>query len=141
MKYLVRAGTTDLAVVNEASLADHYNVPGFGKMPDDAVIVDVGANIGGFTMKMARAYPRGRILAIEPVREHCRMIEMHKLLNDAENVTVLRLALGGEEGEIDIHVAGGHSSAAWGHGPMERVPRTTLQRVLERFQIETVSLL
>jgi FkbM family methyltransferase len=141
LSYLVRAGTTDLAVVNETWLADPYTAPEFGDLPDDAVVLDVGANIGDFTMKMARACPRGRVVAVEPVGEHSRMIEVQKLLNRADNVTNLAVALGGAEGEVDIHVEGESSSAAWGSGPVERVRQTTLRRLLDELNIDTVSLL
>lgn len=141
LQYFVRAGTTDLAVVNETSLADHYLPAGFASLPEQAVILDVGANIGDFAMKMARAYPRGRIVAVEPVADHCRMIEVQKLLNRADNVTTVRMALGGENGVVDIHVDGGHSSALWGSGPAEVVPQATLGRLMEDLEIDTVSLL
>jgi len=141
LQYVVRAGTTDLAVVNETSLADPYAVSGLDDLPEDAVVMDIGANIGDFSMKMAHARPSGRIYAVEPVSEHSRMIEVQKLLNQLGNVTNLHLALGAHEGEIEVHVEGGHSSSMWGRGPVEKVRLTTLARLMEEFNIETLDLL
>lgn len=141
LSYFIRAGTTDLAVINETSLADPYAVAGFETLGADPVVIDVGANIGDFTMKVARLYPAGRIVAVEPVAEHCRMIEIQKLLNGADNVTVLRAALGAREGTTAIHVAGGHSSAGWGQGPVQNVRELTLASLLEEQNIQTVDLL
>lgn len=141
LQYLVRAGTTDLSVVNEISLANPYFEGGFGDLPEDADVIDVGANIGDFTMKAARACPRGRVFAVEPIAENVRMIEVQKLLNRAANVTALRLALSGEEGEIDIHIGGSGSSAFWGDGAVEKVPTTTLPRLMAEWKIDQLALL
>jgi FkbM family methyltransferase len=43
-------------------------------LPDDAVVVDVGANIGLFALSVQRRCPRGRVLAIEPSPELCGII-------------------------------------------------------------------
>src|SRR5947209_6149941 len=48
LRYLVRAATTDLAVVNETSLLNSYFGTGYGNLPEDADVMDVGANIGDF---------------------------------------------------------------------------------------------
>ena len=120
IKYLVRGRTTDLAVVNEATMGEQYLVAEFGSLPEDATVMDVGANIGDFTMQLARVCPRGRVFAVEPVAANSRMIEFQKLLNDAAHVTNLHLALGDRDGEIEIHSAGSHSSTFWGEGRRRR---------------------
>jgi FkbM family methyltransferase len=140
LRYLVRAGTTDLSVVNEVSLSNEY-LDFVGTLPEDADVMDVGANIGDFSMQLARACPRGRVFAVEPIRENVRMVEIQKQLNHAEHVTSLHLALGGHEGEIDIHSAGSQSSAFWGDGASERVRVTTLPRLMEELKLEELALL
>ncbi|QOV90625.1 FkbM family methyltransferase [Humisphaera borealis] len=137
----MRPSTTDLAVVNEASLADPYAVAGITQLPADAVVIDVGANIGDFTMSIARSCPKGRVVAIEPAAEHCRMIEVQKLLNGFDHVTVVRTALGGSEGEVRLHGAGSHSSVGFGNGTVETVRQTTLGNLMSELSISTVSLL
>src|SRR5438477_8125850 len=57
LRYLVRPGTTDLAVVNEAVMLNPYLSAGHLTLPEDAVVLDVGANIGDFTMQLAKACP------------------------------------------------------------------------------------
>jgi|SRR5579875_799304 len=141
LRYLVRSGTTDLAVVNETFLSNSSYLTGFGNLPEDADVMDVGANIGSFSMLLARACPRGRVFAVEPVSEHHDMIEVQKLLNKAVHVTNLHLALGDHEGEIDIHVEGSSSSAFWGHGKVEKVRLTTLPRLMEELKIDQLALL
>ena len=141
LRYLVRPGTTDLAVVNEAVMLNPYLAAGYLTLPEDGVVLDVGANVGDFTMQAARNCPRGRVIAVEPVSEHARMIALQTLLNRVENVVCVPVALGNREGEIEIHIEGGHSSAYWGEGKSEKVRLTTLAQLLLELRIERVTLL
>jgi len=109
--YYVRSGTTDLAVVNEAALSNPYLGPGYLHLADDAVVVDVGANIGDFTIQAAALCPRGRVCAVEPLAGNVEMIAINRSLNGLSNVEVLHLALGAAEGEVEIDVAGSTSSS------------------------------
>ena len=143
LRYLVRARTGDLGVLNEAVLRDPYLGPGYVQLMDDAVVVDVGAYIGDFTIQAAALCPHGRIYAIEPVSENARMIEVNRLLNGLANIEVLPAALGAEEGEIAIHVAGSQSSGYFfgGKEPEEKVRRITLPQLMRDRGIERIDLL
>lgn len=143
LRYLVRPGTTDLAVLNEAVLRNSYLRPGYVQLREDAVVVDVGANIGDFTIQVAALCPRGRIYAVEPVGENARMIEINKLLNGMSNIEVLPIALGAEEGKIAIHVAGNQSSGYFFtcQEGEETVRLITLPRLMQEYGIERIDLL
>jgi FkbM family methyltransferase len=141
VRYLVRAGKTDLAVVNEAVILNPYLSPGYVSLPEDAIVVDVGANIGDFTIQSARLCPHGRVIAVEPVSEQVRMIAVQKLLNGVSNVTCVHVALGSHEGEVDIHVDGSHSRAHPGTGKTERVRLTTLPSLMRDVGIDRITLL
>ena len=68
--------------------------------------VDVGANVGLFTIAMGRAVgPSGHILAVEPVSETVRRLRENLALNGLENVTVLEAALGATNGQTTLHLA------------------------------------
>ncbi len=57
-------------------------------------VVDVGANIGYFTMLASRLVgPSGRVVAVEPNSENCRLILLSANANKADNVELLPLAL------------------------------------------------
>ncbi len=107
----------------------------------DAVVIDVGANIGDFTMQVAHACPQGKLYAIEPVSEHVRMIEIQKLLNGVSNVVCVHTALGGSEGKIQIESAGTHSRTYEGKGSAETVRLTTLPQIMREHGIERLDLL
>jgi FkbM family methyltransferase len=141
LRYLVRAGTTDLTVVNEAAMADPYFGSGYITVAEDAVALDVGANIGDVTMRLAQLCPKGRVIAVEPVSEHVRMIQVQALLNDVKNVTCIEAALGDREGQIDIHVDGGQSSGYWGKGKTEKARLTTLSQLMRDLGMDRIDLL
>ncbi|MEV0253577.1 FkbM family methyltransferase [Streptomyces sp. NPDC050732] len=67
-------------------------------LPPGAVVVDVGANIGMFTLHAARRSPGARIIAVEPVTELADAVALNAELHDVD-ATVLRTALGRTDGE------------------------------------------
>lgn len=140
-KYFVRAGTTDLGVINEAVILNPYLAAGHIRLATDATVVDVGANIGDFTIQAAKLCPAGRVYAIEPIGSNCESIRRQIQLNGVTNATVLQAALGDRDGETEIHAAGGHSSMYWGAHSSERVRLTTLQSVMRDNNIQTVDVL
>jgi FkbM family methyltransferase len=141
LRYQVRPHTTDLATINETSILNPYLAAGHVTVSEDAVVVDVGANIGDFTLHVARLCPQGRVFAIEPVDEHVRMIETNVRLNGIRNVTCVRRALGAAEGHADIQVAGIRSNVGGGVGTRERVPSSTLPQFVKEQRIERIDLL
>jgi len=57
-------------------------------------VVDVGANLGLYTLLASKLVgPAGRVVAIEPSSENCRLILLSVDANRAENVELLPLAL------------------------------------------------
>ena len=143
LRYYVRSGTTDLAVVNEAAFSNPYLGSGYLHLADDAVVVDVGANIGDFTIQAAALCPRGRVYAVEPLAGNVEMIGVNRSLNGLSNVEIAHLALGANEGEVEIDVVGSHSSVHF-HADgkkTERVRVTTLARFMEEQGIQCIDLL
>ncbi len=142
LRYLVRAGSSDLAVLNEAVLINPYLADHYVHVAEDAVVVDVGASAGDFAIQVAALCPRGRVFAIEPVSENARMIEVNRALNKLSNIEVLPVALGADEGEMAIHLAGSQSSAYFNfERPAERVPVISLPRLMHDRGIEGIDLL
>src|SRR6516162_6955242 len=60
LRFFVRGGTTDLAAINESFMLDSYLAAGHIELNEDAIVIDVGANIGDFTMQVAKMCPKGR---------------------------------------------------------------------------------
>jgi FkbM family methyltransferase len=68
---------------------------------EGSVAIDVGANVGMFTVPMAIAVgSSGRVLAVEPCSENVLRLVRNLELNELDNVEVHGVALAEEEGEV-----------------------------------------
>ncbi|MFB4309618.1 FkbM family methyltransferase [Actinomadura sp. GTD37] len=70
-------------------------------LPPGAVVVDVGANIGMFTLCAARHSPGVRVVAVEPVAELAEAMAINAELHGVD-VTVLNVGVGRGEAEADF---------------------------------------
>jgi FkbM family methyltransferase len=70
--------------------------PGTGTYPVGPVVVDVGANVGVFSLWAARCLSAEHVVAIEPSPRMAGALRANLERNDVEQVTVLEVALGGE---------------------------------------------
>ncbi len=107
-------------------------------------VVDIGANIGYFTLLFSRLVgPTGRIIAIEPV-EHlrARLIE-HLAINNIQNVLVVDCAVGEKEGELTLFYGEDSATSAWMDDGLEpngsaNVLVRPLDAILQEYSVETV---
>jgi len=85
--------------VASVMLADHAYEPHVTRVLTELLapgmtFLDVGANVGYFTVLAGRLVgPGGRVVAVEPSSENCRLLLRSLELNDLHNVTLLPLAL------------------------------------------------
>ncbi|MEV0469647.1 FkbM family methyltransferase [Streptomyces prunicolor] len=70
-------------------------------LPPGAVVVDVGANIGMFTLCAALHSPGARVIAVEPVAELAEAVALNAELHGVD-ATLLCGALGRAEGETEF---------------------------------------
>src|SRR5713226_8682165 len=147
----------DLVIFWMVFVRHHYPVDA-----SDRVIVDVGANIGIFTIYAARQAPSARIIAVEPFPDTCSRLQKHLEGNRiAERVTVLNCAIAAERGWGEMDSAPGipsqyrrvHSddtatlntrhrgAAALDNGPGVSVENRTLADVLELAAVDSADLM
>ncbi|MEO8036164.1 MAG: FkbM family methyltransferase, partial [Acidobacteriota bacterium] len=75
-----------------------------------AIVFDVGANVGFFTLLASRlAGPGGHVYAFEPVPLNLEFLRRHLQLNKSGNVTVLPLAASSTRGTAHFALAGSPS--------------------------------
>ncbi|MEM9292772.1 MAG: amino acid adenylation domain-containing protein [Acidobacteriota bacterium] len=72
------------------------------RLPQDAQVVDVGANIGMFSVLVARLAPGARVLAFEPVGPIYDTLSANLELYGGGAVTALPFGLSEEEGEAEL---------------------------------------
>jgi FkbM family methyltransferase len=147
-RFALRPNYADFTVFKEVIVRDNYQL---GAFPYPlGTVVDLGANIGLFTLKMAT--DADRVVSVEPVRENYEMAQrmLHRA-DLAHKVTLLKAVIGGEaKGTVRIYASdnnsGGHSvfhehAAQWGDTRYEDVPCMSLADLFEREGIQGCSLL
>ena len=112
--------------------------------------VDVGANIGIFSLIASAANPLGHVIALEPLEANFRYLRRNVDLNGMENVHCVRAAACETDQEIDLfHPGGGFSTRATVDpaglpanvpASSERVPGRSLDSLIEAGGIDQVDL-
>lgn len=79
--------------------------------PSD-LCVDVGANLGIYSILMAQAAPEGQVIAFEPLRLHRSILAFNQTVNDVSNLEVRPTVLSNEAGRTELAVPddGGYAS-------------------------------
>jgi FkbM family methyltransferase len=103
--FLVRTGR-----LNEWDVNILHGCKGSYGVEWGGVVLDVGANIGGFTCQVARS--ASHVYALEPCLDNYRMLCANVRLNKLGNVTLSRLAVG-RDGEVVLDV-GAENPGRWG---------------------------
>ncbi|KAF2163893.1 hypothetical protein M409DRAFT_57004 [Zasmidium cellare ATCC 36951] len=89
-------GVEETRFIYKEIFQDHaYNV---AELPEDAFIVDAGANVGIFTLYMKKKYPTSTILAFEPAPETFDALSDNVKLHELKDVELHECALGAEDG-------------------------------------------
>lgn len=70
---------------------------------DRAVCIDVGANIGLYSLALSALAPGGRIYAFEPSHDAFGHLQKNLAQNGADNVKASQLALGDSTGKVRFH--------------------------------------
>jgi FkbM family methyltransferase len=91
------SGEFEARFIYQEIFKDHsYDQP---DLPANPVTIDIGANIGLFSLYMKQKYPAAKVLAFEPAPRNYQALRQNLELHGAGEVTTYPLALGTEVGE------------------------------------------
>jgi len=126
LRFWIRPHSTDRAAITEVLVLGSYS-----EVPQGSVVLDVGANIGAFSLAASRR--AAVVYALEPVRNNFEMLRRNIELNKASNIVAERLAMAGENGECEMSVAGVFSSMHFqaANAEVEKVRTVTLESFLD----------
>ena len=131
--FSIRPETDDLGMI--ALSVDPLPVTRSFRPKAGDVVVDVGANVGGYALRAAVV--ADRVIAIEPEPSNFRQLVENVRLNHFENVEPLQVAISNHAGSSALHLAsdsGRHSLevTAWGQptGDNVSVQLLTLDEVI-----------
>jgi FkbM family methyltransferase len=85
-------------------------------IPDDAVTVDVGANCGLYTRRLARL--SRQVHAFEPSQQMARLLRR----TSARNVSVHEIALSDHDGDAELYIPQGDDGLVYGLASLEARP-------------------
>lgn len=102
--YLQYRETIGLSVLARGGFEDHEVQTLASFIGPNSVVVDVGANIGIMSIRLARALPSASIWAVEPVERNRVRLQKNATVNMLTNVEVIMAACANFDGEIEIVV-------------------------------------
>ncbi|MCE2966544.1 MAG: FkbM family methyltransferase [Phycisphaerales bacterium] len=94
---LMRPGTTDARVLDDTFIGLYHLPP--APLPDDAIILDLGANVGYTAVHFATLYPRARIVSVE-LDEGSADLARRNTAPFADRITVLHAAAWFEDSTV-----------------------------------------
>ena len=105
-------------------------------------VLDIGAGLGDFAVRVARECPQSTVYAFEPLPESFALLEANIRLNGVSNVRALPEAIAGHVGTLELYTVTGLSGqhrtagdrAAAVTAPI-RVPAMTLSAAFEKLGI------
>ena len=114
------------------------------RLPEEAVFVDIGANVGAIALFVAARRPRALVVAVEPQREMCARLAYHVRLNGLRHVRVIECALADREGCAELFIDPRDRARAsirmlGGDGAQERRPVAVTTLAAVRTQPPTAS--
>lgn len=143
-RFKARVNTSDILVVWEIWKAKIYDDPKFPIRAGD-VVLDIGAHIGGFSVRAALLAAPGNVYAYEASRSNFDMLAENKKLNNVVNLHIHHTAVSDKRGEMEFFLPG--DNGALGsllqdvNSPREKVRAVTLADILSENNIEQVDCL
>lgn len=144
LKIRIRRNTWDYRIAEDVLVDKEYTEGGFEPAGDETVI-DIGANIGAFTLHSAKRCRR--VIAYEPGSNEFELLTQNIELNGFDNVSAVRAAVGGSRGETvlfhgkDSVLNTIHEDRAPGGTESEKVQCVTLEDIFRAHNLDHCDLL
>jgi len=142
--FKIRPQQNDRSTITDQFVFKTYLRGGDFRLRPGDVVVDIGANIGAFTIYAAKECSEGRVYAVEPVVENFEMLCENIHLNNLKNVTAKQAALDSVSGTRKFFVnQSSTSSFFWEtpNGTTRFVPTLTLRQLLDENGVERIDFL
>lgn len=94
--------STDYAIFNEVAIDDVYRIADFSN-PNR--VIDLGANIGVFSIIVAKKFPNATVFALEPEKKNFEILKKNVEQSHATNVVLVNKAIAARAGTATLHVS------------------------------------
>ncbi len=118
------------------------------KIPNKPVIVDVGANVGYFSLFSLMRYPKAKVFSFEPMPMNFELLEKYSSENKNLDFNPINKAVSGEQGHITLQYDANDSfttsasifDTSIGSDTL-KVETTTLEHIINGYKLEKIDLL
>jgi FkbM family methyltransferase len=142
--FKLREGTTDRFIIWEVWKLKEYDKKTFEIHSND-VIVDIGAQIGAFSVFASQKAPLGHVYSYEPIPENFQLLKENISINKLKNVTCCQRAVLSTTGDEMMYVekfnSGGHSKYQRRNNSAIKIKSVTLKDIFETNKINRINLL
>jgi FkbM family methyltransferase len=108
----VDKGVPPIAAINFGSYEKQDGTLLLSLVEDGMTFVDVGANIGWYSIHVGKMFPRSKVIAFEPVSKSYAYLKRNIHLNSLSNIQAHQVGLYNEVGERTFYVDPDHGGAA-----------------------------
>ena len=148
VRLYTRHNRTDLNMIDEIWAFRKYDYFGYRVNPGD-VVVDIGANIGTFSVYAAKVCGASRVLSFEPFPDNYGMLRKNVEQNQLHMITHVNQAVAGSRGPrtltLDSLDAGSHSIVkgvvSASSGRSIQIDCCTLEDIFQRFSLTKIDYL
>ena len=144
LKMNIRPKTSDRATITEMFVVRPYERKdlGYEIQPSDTVL-DVGANIGAFSLKAAYRNNLAIIYSLEPVKHLYDQLCKNVRINECKNIHTYNLAMDAQDGDRKLNVSDSMSSFYFGDEGKgtQTVKTVSLSSFLTTHQISQIDFL
>jgi FkbM family methyltransferase len=139
-----RHNRSDFHMIDEIWAFRKYDAFGHRVKPGD-VVVDIGANIGTFSVYAAKACGASRVLSFEPFPENYKLLSKNVEANQLGMVTCVNQAVAGKRGvrtlAVNSEESGSHSLVSGSSDQRIEVECCSFEDIFERFGVNKIDYL
>lgn len=143
VSFFFKEFTGEIGMLPQIFMDNIYDLPPFDLDKVEGVIIDAGANIGMFSIKMAKRFPQARVYSIEPNPDAYRRLVRNIELNEAQNIVPCNMGVSDVAGSafIDDRVSTVLGKITLAGEGLSRVPLTTIDSFIEKNRIDKIGLM
>jgi FkbM family methyltransferase len=142
----LRKSSADLFIAWEVFEMKVYQQPGFSIEKDD-IVIDIGAQIGCFSLFASKKAYQGQVFAFEPLPDNYDLLFLNKTLNRQKNLSISNDAVTDKQGKQKLYISGnntgGHSmySTMFTGKKFVQCNTITLANILDTYKLSKVDYL
>jgi len=129
-------------VFREMFMEDFYHFKTLaGTLPKDAIVLDIGANVGYFTFQLLAAKPKAMVYAYEPMQQNINLFTANIALNPglAQRVKLYKNAVTGSgQDNIEIFFDGEHGNSVIASVYKDFAAENTRSEVVEAITLDHI---